>query len=163
MNKRILSIVACILFSHTSLANDDVRPALERMFEVTDMQAMLNASYAQLDQVFAQMSQANQVKEKDKAIYEKHRKKFLKEIKNTLSWDNIKEPIINAYSKVYSKQEVEELITFYQSPLGQKMLKKMPELMQVTMQVVQQTSRKMIPRMQALQAELKKELAESAE
>lgn len=163
MNKRILGLVACILFSQTSLANDDVRPSLERMFEVTDMQAMLNASYAQLDQVFAQMSQANKVQEKDKAIYEKHRKKFLKEIKSTLSWDSIKEPIIDAYSKVYSKQEVEELITFYQSPLGQKMLKKMPELMQVTMQVVQQTSRKMIPRMQALQAELQKELAANAE
>ncbi len=81
---------------------------------------------------------------------------------NSMSWEKIKEPIIKAYSQVYTKAEIDELNVFYQSPLGQKMIKKMPELMQATMQVMQETTKVMIPKMQALQKELQAELSKQS-
>ena len=75
-----------------------------------------------------------------------------------MNWQDIKAPIINAYAQVYTKEEVEQLIRFYQSPLGQKTLTKMPELMQVSMQVMRVTSKKLLPKMQELQQDLAEEL-----
>lgn len=45
-----------------------------------------------------------------------------------MSWDSIKEEVIVMYSETFTAQELRELAAFYQTPLGKKALKKMPEL-----------------------------------
>jgi len=162
MKKLIVSLAFAFSISGSCHADSGVRDSIEKMFEVTDMQAMLDASYAQMDQIFSQMTKDKNITDEQKPIYEKHKKKFHAMLVKSMSWDKIKEPIIKAYSQVYTKAEVDELIVFYQSPLGQKMLKKMPELMQATMQVMQETSKSIIPKMQALQQELQKELSKQS-
>lgn len=155
----LVSLVFVLSFSGSCHADSGVRDSLEKMFELTDMQAMLDNSYAQMDQIFSQMAKETNISDDKKPIYEKHRKKIRAMIVESMSWDKIKEPIIKAYSQVYTKAEVDELNAFYQSPIGQKMIKKMPELMQVSMQIMQETSMSIIPKMQALQTELQEELS----
>lgn len=159
MKKLIVSLVFAFSISGNCYADSGMRGSIEKMFEITDMKAMLDASYAQMDRMFSQMAKNNNISDEERPIYEKHRKKFHTLLTESMSWNKIKEPIIAAYSQVYTKAEIDELIAFYQSPLGQKMLQKMPELMQVTMQVMQETSKSMMPKMQALQEELKADLS----
>lgn len=45
-----------------------------------------------------------------------------------MSWDSIKDEVIVMYSETFTAQELQELAAFYQTPLGKKALKKMPEL-----------------------------------
>jgi hypothetical protein len=162
MKKLLVTLVFVLSFSGNCHADSGVRDSLEKMFELTDMQAMLDSSYAQMDQIFSQMAKEKDIADDKKAIYEKHKKKFHAMLTNSMSWEKIKEPIIKAYSQVYTKAEIDELNVFYQSPLGQKMIKKMPELMQATMQVMQETTKIMIPKMQALQKELQAELSKQS-
>lgn len=163
MKKLLLSLVFILSFPANSYADSGVRDSLERMFELTDMQAMIDSSHAQINQMFSQMAKEQNISDEQKVIFEKHRKKLQRMLVESLSWDKIKEPIIEAYSQVYTKAEIDELIVFYESPLGQKMIKKMPELMQVSMQVMQETSMSLIPQMQALQEEFQRELREQEE
>ena len=46
-----------------------------------------------------------------------------------MSWDSIKDEMIKLYGETFTAAELEELTRFYATPLGQKSLQKMPELM----------------------------------
>jgi hypothetical protein len=159
MKNVLVAFIFILTFSGSCHADSGVRDSLEKMFELTDMQKMLDNSYAQMDQIFSQMANEKNISDDKKPIYEKHRNKFRAMLIESMSWDKIKEPIINAYSQVYTKAEVDALNEFYQTALGQKLIQKMPELMQATMQVMQETSKSIIPKLQVLQKELQEDLS----
>ena len=58
---------------------------------------------------------------------------------------------------MFTEDELQDLIDFYKSPLGQKMLKKQPELMKATMQKMQVEMSKVMPK---IQADIKKAIEE---
>ena len=53
------------------------------------------------------------------------------------------------YAQVFSAEEIQGLIDFYGTPLGQKLLEKQPELMAATMQKMQVEMGKFMPQIQA--------------
>ena len=55
-----------------------------------------------------------------------------------LNWDFLKIDMAKIYASEFSESELKELTTFYQTPLGKKMLEKSPALMQKGMLVGQQ-------------------------
>ncbi len=158
MKQLVASALLFLSLSIPCFATDDVKQAIEKMFILTDMQALLDNSYARMESIFSQMAEERKIPYKHKPIYEKYRDKLRVLLAQQMNWQDIKAPIINAYAQVYTKEEVEQLIRFYQSPLGQKTLTKMPELMQVSMQVMRVTSKKLLPKMQELQQDLAEEL-----
>lgn len=160
LNMKQIAILLFILLltPFQSKADADTRAAIEKMFELTDMQAMLDSSYAQMDAMFAQMAPTQNMNAKQRAIFDSYITKFTKATREIMSWEEMKEPIIDAYAQVYTRQEIEELIAFYEAPIGKKMLQKMPELIQATMQTMQGFSQKVLPKMRQLQEELQAEL-----
>ncbi|KAF0095304.1 MAG: hypothetical protein E1N59_799 [Puniceicoccaceae bacterium 5H] len=65
-----------------------------------------------------------------------------------MSWDQIEPMIAEAYAKAYTSDELQGLIEFYHSDLGQKLLEKQPELMQRSMQIGQQYIQQFTPELQ---------------
>ena len=59
---------------------------------------------------------------------------------------------VDVYKKTFTSEEVKAMAKFYESPAGKSLLDKTPLLMQNLMLAIQQ---KMIPMLEALQAELK--------
>jgi hypothetical protein len=49
--------------------------------------------------------------------------------------------LVPVYDKYYTKQDLDGLLTFYESPVGQKVLKTMPQVMQESMQIGQEWGR----------------------
>lgn len=47
-----------------------------------------------------------------------------------LSWEDMREPMAEIYRKYFEKEEIEKLLEFYQSPVGQKSVELMPVLFQ---------------------------------
>ena len=52
------------------------------------------------------------------------------------------------YSDVFTEDEIQGIIDFYKSPIGQKMLEKQPELTGATMQKMQVEMAKIMPAIQ---------------
>src|SRR5437879_1667067 len=50
--------------------------------------------------------------------------------KKYLTWETLMPEFVKAYKEAFTESEIRELIAFYQTPVGQKMLVKMPELLQ---------------------------------
>src|SRR5690348_9956715 len=51
--------------------------------------------------------------------------------------EEMKVDVASVYAEVFSEDELKEIIGFYQSPLGRKLLDRMPDLMQKSMQITQ--------------------------
>jgi hypothetical protein len=54
-----------------------------------------------------------------------------------LDWEKLRDQIADIYVQVFTEDELNELIRFYQSPVGQKLLEKTPEIMQKSVEIVQ--------------------------
>lgn len=68
------------------------------------------------------------------------------EAMKSIPWD---EMFAEIYASVFSEEELQGLIDFYRSPVGQKFLEKQPELMEATMQKMQGEMAKIMPQIQA--------------
>ena len=64
------------------------------------------------------------------------------------SWKNMKGIFVEIYSDVLSLEELRGLIAFYESPIGQKFLKKQPQLSLATMEKMQLLMKEMMPALQ---------------
>ena len=56
-------------------------------------------------------------------------------LKEVLNADEIIKKIVPVYDKNFSEEELKEMIQFYQSPAGKKLVEKMPAVLQEVMQV----------------------------
>ncbi len=65
-----------------------------------------------------------------------------------LSWEQMKDDFIELYASVFSEEEIRALLEFYRSSAGQKLNKKMPELMEKSMVISQKHVREAAPRIQ---------------
>jgi hypothetical protein len=74
-----------------------------------------------------------------------------------LAWEKVRPETVEIYTEVFTVAELEELIVFYQSPLGQKLLAKYPEVMTRAMAL---TQKKLQAAMPALLARIQQRLTQ---
>lgn len=149
--------------SHRQVANE--------MLSVLEADKMLDAMYKQLDQFFVTMSREITAKldvpaEKQPMLKEQLSKYMAKSsalIQEELTWEKLKPQMIDLYVKVYTESELKELIVFYKSPIGQKLLAKMPQIMQESMKISQSQMASLLPKIQALSKEMVAELRRNEE
>ena len=110
---------------------DSHRQAVDRLFELTDMQQKIAES---VDNVLAmQLSQNPTLQEHQEAV-----RAWLEK---TIGWNGLKDDVTDMYLKTFTEQELNEMNAFYGSPTGRKVITQLPEL-------VQQRNRLAMQRMQ---------------
>ena len=65
-----------------------------------------------------------------------------KTVNKDVNWDNLKSQFVNLYADIFSAEELDALIKFYESPTGGKLIDKQPEIQQKSMALIspQQTA-----------------------
>jgi hypothetical protein len=150
MRIKMLSCAAALLWSLQVQAEPATRATIEKLLQVTDAAAMMDQAYLQMDQVSEQMLKSTGTGlEKDPQAMQ-----LMKDInalvRAEMSWDTLQEPMIALYGNVFSEDELLDIIAFYQTDVGQKMLKRQPELMQGVMVMMQQQMQQLMPKMKSL-------------
>lgn len=80
-----------------------------------------------------------------------------------MAWDDLKGDVIKLYTDAFTEQELLDIISFYESPTGQKTILTMPFLMQEGAQLGQKRIEANLPQfMEDLQAVMKKHKAAQA-
>jgi hypothetical protein len=75
-----------------------------------------------------------------------------------MRWQEIKNDYVGLYTDAFTEQELRQLILFYGTPLGQKVVEKMPVLMEQSMQVGQKKMMKIMPEILSLSEEMIQEI-----
>ena len=113
-----------------------------------------------------QLTKGKPLSAEEQAVLDRQQAKMTAIIKDELNWDKMKDLYIQVYRETFSQEEIDGLIAFYQTPVGQSFVSKQPELTKRTMAIMQQ---RMAPMMQKIQKmseetalELKKAKAETS-
>lgn len=150
MHIKLFSCAAALLFSLQAQAEPATRATIEKLLQVTDAAAMMDQAYLQMDQISEQMLKSTGTGLDQDPQARQMVKNINALVREELSWKQLEEPMIALYGNVFSEDELQDIITFYQSDVGQKMLKRQPELMQGTMVMMQEQMQRLMPKMKAL-------------
>lgn len=156
MKKFIATLFISAVLSTQVMANKEV--LAEKMLELAQVSKMmlpfLQGVEKQINSQF--LIRANT--DAKKAIVKKYTREILKSARAGLAWKKIRKPFIKLYTKTYSESELKELIAFYKSSIGKKMLKRMPKLSVDTSALAQSLIQKIMPKIQKIAKKMDKEL-----
>ena len=104
----------------SSADSDSHRQAVEKLFELTHMQHKIELS---VNNVLAlQLQQSPELRE--------HEELLTKFLEKNIGWTGMKDNLITMYMAAFTEQELNEINAFYSTPGGQKLIQRLPELIQ---------------------------------
>ncbi|WP_297845606.1 DUF2059 domain-containing protein [Pseudomonas sp.] len=114
--------------------------------------------YMQVQQMFQQRFDESKAPASKKALLETYQAKANAALDQSIGWDKLKPDMIKLYTANFTESELKDLVAFYQSPLGKKVLTKMPELTQQSAQLTQGKLEAAVPVVNKLLADMTNEL-----
>jgi hypothetical protein len=124
-----LSLVALPVHAAGDSSNDS---SVERLFAIMGTDKQMNAGFeAMLPLVDQQATQMNL----GPAARQELRKIYSDWFHQDFDRDGLKKKIIDVYTDTFSRAEIQQLITFYQSPVGQKFITELPRLSKIGAQL----------------------------
>ncbi|MDF0534053.1 DUF2059 domain-containing protein [Shewanella yunxiaonensis] len=134
------------------------RAQVEQLLLEMHMDTTMNAMYDQMEQLLVNMQNGLDLKDDEKPLFEAFAHNYSKIMRDELSWDKLKQPLIDIYVKHYTDKEIADMSAFYASESGRSMVAKMPQVMQESMQVSQSFLGTLLPKVEALQKEFAEKL-----
>lgn len=136
---------------------------VERLLVAARAQSLLDTMLPQMEamqqQQFAQVTQGRELTVQQREQLDRIQAKTTEILRRALAWEEMRPLYIHLYKKTFSKQDVEAMTAFYESPAGRSLLDKTPTLMQNLMGAIQL---KMTPLFKELEGELQQIAAEGA-
>jgi uncharacterized protein len=114
--------------------------------------------YMQVQQMFAQRLSRPKRLPPSKAVLETYQAKANTALDQAIGWDKLKPDMVKLYTTNFSESELKDLVAFYQSPLGKKVLEKMPQLTQQSAQLTQAKLESAVPVVNKLLEDMTNEL-----
>jgi uncharacterized protein len=141
--KRFVPVVALVFFlSGSCLAQMTAEdsPAtsadVERYFQIVKSHDMMKKLMATMTQSMHQLMHEQYVKHQDElpADYESKITAVMDDMFDKMPMDEMMQAMIPAYQKHLNKGDIDNLVAFYSSPTGEKVLREMPSMMAEAMQ-----------------------------
>lgn len=152
-------VIALGLLSGPARAAPPSPESVERLMEVMQVQRQLETTYAQvLPAVQSSMRQtlAAQLKSDEAArLFDSVLPRVNALVLEQMSWARLKPGFARIYAETFSQDEIDGLIVFYQGPYGAALIGKAPQLMQRSIQLMQE---RMAPMLQQVAQVTKEEI-----
>ena len=134
------------------------RQAAEEVLRLTKVDKMLGPLIDQIQQVQIQQLQQMKMSREAYSAAQRYLQQINELVAREMQWQGIKNDYVELYTNAFTEQELRQLIQFYSTPLGQKVVEKMPVLMEQSMIVGQKKMMKIMPEIQALSEEMIQEI-----
>ncbi|MDR7094348.1 DUF2059 domain-containing protein [Hydrogenophaga laconesensis] len=158
------TLAAALLGSMVSLTAHAAPPSdasIATLLSVTQSDKMLDTMYANMEQMIRQgMQQATAGKalsDEQKRVMELAPTRIARLMREEITWASMEPMIVQVYRESFDQAEIDGLIAFYQSPVGQSFVAKMPLVMQRSMDASQAQLQAFMPKLQQAMAEVMKE------
>ncbi len=138
--KRMAPVIIIVMLMGTALAQADEASKsaqAEKLLSLLKVDKQLEVTNQRMRRQTERMV-ASQNLPQDLAV--KMQKVFDKQfdmVSEVTSWDSMKNEVIAVYTTTFTEDEINGLVDFYSSDLGQKMIDKLPELFQKGMEIAQ--------------------------
>jgi len=157
-------MLLCLLLTALAPAAQAREPTdkeIERLLAASRAQSMLAAIQPQVEaiqrQQFAELTEGKTLTPQQQQEIASIQARTSEIVRQSLAWDQMRPVYLQVYRETFDDDDVKAMTKFYESKAGQHLLDKTPAMMQTLMVAIQQ---KMIPQLEALQAEVKTVSAE---
>lgn len=158
MLKKLILVLCFVLTAMPAISGEKEHRALaEELIKITEGDTVMEKMKAQVTMIFQQITSQMNVQEKDKSKLDAYTKRFDAIVKEDMAWEKVKPQYLDLYTTVFTEEETKGLVDFYKSDLGKKVTAKMPELMQQSMTVARNYMQNVVPKLEALTEEMRKE------
>ena len=151
----IFALAVLLAVAPLAAAQQPSEAQVDRLLEVMRAKETLDATLPQVQamqqQMVAQMTAGQELDEEDRARINRMLESTNSSLATVLTWERMGPMYRDIYAQTFTAEDVEAIIGFYESPAGQKTLDKMPQLMQNTMNAVQQL---VMPLLQQLEQDI---------
>lgn len=160
----LVTLITLTLFVFVASAQADThRASIEKLLVLMNQDQLMEQMFPQIKQMLAQQFEQTDLTAEQSRLMENFFDKIFNVMKEEMSWDKMKDDFIQLYMSVYTEAEVNELISFYESPIGRKTLEKMPLLMEKSMSISQKYTMNMMPKIQEITMEMMNEIQKTTE
>lgn len=156
--RHTLASLALAGFAATAAAAPPTDESLRTLFAVSKAEAVLDSMYAALEpamrQGMAQAAQGQTLSAEQQRVLERAPQRLAAVLRTELSWDKMLPTQMAIFRESFDQAEVDGLIAFYKSPVGQSFVNKMPAVQQKAMTAVQGHMQQVLPRIKAAMDEV---------
>ena len=152
------SLIALLLATSTWLAHaaPATTESVEALLLLTKAQEMVESASTSVEGSVRQGMRAA-ISNKDLSAEQKQQldavpAKLVAAMQPEFSWAVLKPDFVRLYVETFNQDEVDGMIAFYQGPIGQALIAKMPQILNRSMQLTQARLGAAMPRLQAAMA-----------
>lgn len=157
--KKLVACICLLVIPLVSFAAEtDKRAVTEQLLEAMKAEKMVDTTYSQVNDFLGGLAQQLEIKESERHIFERFLDKVETVMATEMSWQKVKEPLIDVYLKHYTEKELNDLLAFYNSESGKALVEKMPLVMQDSSSITQGMFQNLIPQISTLSQEMGEEL-----
>lgn len=136
--------------------------AAEKFLTLVNADKLGTPVYMQVQQMFAQRFAQTKAPDSKKNVLDSYQAKANAALDNAIGWKKIKPKMVDLYTQTFTEQELKDLVKFYESSLGKKVLREMPRVTQQSAQMTQQSLEPAVPVVNKLLEDMTKELDPNA-
>jgi uncharacterized protein len=156
--KKLLVSIAVMLAPVLCKATPPTDESIMRLFHAMKAESMIDGMYAGLEptirQSIAQAMAGGNLTEQQKIVLSRVPERMSEVLRIELRWEKMLPMMLGIYRSSYDQAEIDGLIVFYTSPIGQSYVSKMPKVMQETTVATQQYMLAVYPRLRAAMNQL---------
>ena len=110
-----------------------------KFLEIIHADKLATPAYMQIQAMFEQLAEASKLPDSAKRVaLERYQAQANAVLDKAVGWDVIKQDVVRLYTTNFTDAELGQMIDFYESPTGQKMLRQLPEVTNQTELLIRQ-------------------------
>ena len=111
-----------LLSMGTMAASESHTQAAFKLLEVTSSQTLANGMVTEMKQLLSDIPVGDELSDQQQQLFQDFQTNMHSLIDSKLGWDQLKPEYAEIYTDSYSESELDQLVKFYKTPLGQKLL-----------------------------------------
>jgi len=159
----VLLIVLAVGCGCTRADEASKRAKAEQLFMLLRMDTMMDQLMVgvkkQVQQITESMPGADQATPEQKKQITDFQQRVMDVVNQKIGWKALEPDFINLYASTYTEEELDGIVAFYKSPIGQKMIEKTPVLTAKSTQITQQKMSELQPQLSQMVQDFMKQMA----
>lgn len=145
--KKLITILTVSIFCAANVYSftDSHKKTTLQLLDVTNSKAYSDQMMASMRSMLDERLNSLNIPTRGPSKSSLYIKEVYSWIDEAYSWEKLKEIYASVYIEAYTEDEMKELIDFYHSPLGRKILEKTPFIISQTMTKMQEYQKQNLP------------------
>lgn len=156
--KTILLSLSLLFLASVANANSSHWETAEKLIITTNLDKTIYKTMHKVQEMIGKKYERTNLSSSAKQIMTKYNKKIWDLMEKEMGWEIIKNDVISILVNTYTEDELNQIIQFYSSPVGQKVLSESPKISERMTQISQKKLQEISPQLQEISHEMQKEL-----